>query len=182
MKKAEHETTYGLSPEKLAELLRIGLEGGEQEPSSPPRQTPADLLEAMLAETLSLDPASPDSLPAVLDLPPEESPAALDRRAMGDLLLDPGLAIPDIRMLKDYCKQRAALPGLEARRPAATVLYYAAIANALVFHGQSITRHSFQKLHQAYAELIAKPWMPSDLRTLFQKAEDACRKQEEKPE
>ena len=62
------------------------------------------------------------------------------------------------------------------------MLYYAVIANALVFHGQRISRHSFRKLRQAYAELIAKPWVPSELRTLFQKAEDACRQREEKPE
>jgi hypothetical protein len=44
-----------------------------------------------------------------------------------------------------------------------------------VFHQQKITKHRLDRLHEAYTALAGKPWIPSDLKDLFKKAEDACR-------
>lgn len=134
----------------------------------------------MLDRELPLDPATPHSIPAVLNRPCDELLAAT-RRTVSQLLLDSKTDLAVMKALKDYCKALARLAGREARRTAATVIYYAAIANALVFHQHKITQHSYEKLHEAYAELEQKPWIPSELKELFKKAQAICRLGKETP-
>jgi len=66
--------------------------------------------------------------------------------------------------------------------PAETVIYYASIAGALVFHQEKITQHSYGKLQEAYADLEQKKWIPSDLKDLFKREKAVCRQQKGKVE
>ncbi len=173
------ETTYGLSPEQLARLLAIGLPGSEAQDDTAAPPTPAEVLRDMLESKLTLDPAIPESLPAVLNRPCEEMlPAA--GRTISDLLLDSKTDLSVIKAVKDYAKELARRGGTDAQEAAATTIYYAAIASALVFHGHKITRHSYEKLQEAYAELEQKPWGSSELKDLFRKALAICQERERK--
>jgi len=134
----------------------------------------------MLSGELPLDPAIPDSLPAVLNWPSDEVLAAAGR-TMSSLLLDSSTDLAVLETLKDYAKELARRSETEAKQAAATVLYYAAIASALAFHGHKITQHSYQKLHQAYAELEQKPWVPPELKGLFEKARAICGQRKKVP-
>lgn len=168
------ETTYGLSPGQLARLLAIGLEGTAAQEHLLAGRTLAELLEEMLAGELPLDPAMLDSLPAVLNRPCHEL-LAVAGRALSDLLLNPETDLAVIKTLKDYAKKLVRRAGPEAKQAAATAIYYTAIASALVHHEQKITRHSYEKLNEAYADLEQKPWIPSELKDLFGKARSVCR-------
>ena len=64
--------------------------------------------------------------------------------------------------------------GTEADQATATVVYYAAIASALLFHQRRITEHTYDKLEKAYGDLEQKDWIPSELKELFRKAKAAC--------
>jgi hypothetical protein len=170
----KEETTYGLSPKHLARLLAIGLEKNDGENKLGDTRTPAEELDEILSRKLSPDPATPDSIPAILNRPCGELlPAA--GRSIGNVLFDPATDLAIIRTLKDYGKQLVRRSDTKSRQAAATVIYYAAIASALVFHQQKITKHRLDRLHEAYTALAGKPWIPSDLKDLFKKAEDACR-------
>lgn len=68
----KEETTYGLNPVRLARLLAVGLENSDGEGSLRASETSAEVLRGMLAGKLPLDPAMPDSLPAVLNWRCEE--------------------------------------------------------------------------------------------------------------
>jgi hypothetical protein len=83
-----------------------------------------------------------------------------------------------------YSSLQSAEVGLksDARRPAATVIYYASIASALVHHGHRITRLSYETLQNGYKELMEKPWVPAELKSLFEKASGVCRKRMTKPQ
>ncbi len=175
----KEETTYGLSPKHLARLLAIGLEKDDGENNLGDVRTPAEELRHILGAKLPLDPAKSDSIPAILNRPCGEFlPAA--GRSIGDVLLDPTTDLAIIRTLKDYGKQLVRRSDTKSRQAAATVIYYAAIAGALVFHRQKISRHSYEKLNEAYAQLREKPWVPSELKDLFKKAQEICEKRKTK--
>jgi hypothetical protein len=123
---------------------------------------------------LPLDPALPDSFPAVRNWTSDEVLAAAGR-SIGDVLLDSATSLSVIRTLEDYGKKLVRRGASEAKPAAALVVYYASIASALVFHQQRITRHSYEALGEAYAELEQKPWVSPELKDLFEKARLVCR-------
>jgi hypothetical protein len=172
MKDMKEETTYGLSPDRLARLLALGLQGSEKEEESPEDQFPGEVLEGMLDRRLSLDPATPDSLAAVLKRPPDEVVAGT--QTLGDSLLGSETNLEVIKTLKDYGKELVRSGGSEVRKAAATVIYYGAIASALLFHDRKITQHSYAKLEEAFADLEQKDWIPPELQDLFLRALAAC--------
>jgi hypothetical protein len=133
----------------------------------------------MLSNKLPLDPAIPDSLPAVLKRPCDEVLAAAGK-TMSDLLLDLETDLAVIKALKTCGKQLARGGVPDAKQEAGTAIYYAAIANSLVFHQHKITEQSYEKLGQAYTRLEQKPWIPSELKNLFKKAEAICQQRKGK--
>ena len=177
----EEETTYGLSPEQLARLFTIGQQSGDGHNNPGVGRTLSDVLHDMLKSELPLDPTSPDSLPAVLNWPPDEVLAAAGR-TMSDLLLDSRTDLAVLKTLKDYGKElaRRGQPGM--KQAAATAIYYAVIASALVFHGHKITKYSYRSLQEAYAELEQKPWVSSGLKDLFRRALAVCRQRMGEPQ
>jgi len=175
------DTTYGLSPERLARLLAIGLQSRDGQNNPAAGRTPAEIAREMLASKLPLDPDASDSLPAILNRACKDL-LALSHRTISDLLLHPNTDLAVIKTLKDYGKELVRLRRRETEQAAATVIYYAAIASALVFHRQKITDHSYPKLRKAYAKLGETPWIPSRLKNLFRKAQALCAQHTEKPE
>jgi len=167
------KTTFGLSPERLARLLAIGLESSEGQHNSGATRSPADVLQEMLTGKLPLDLAMPDSLPAVLKRPCDEL-LAVAGRTMCDVLLNSGTDLAVIKALKNYGKELVRCGGPKAKQAAATVIYYAAIGSALVFHQNRITGHSYEKLEETYADLQQRPWIPSELKDLFRRALAIC--------
>jgi hypothetical protein len=93
---------------------------------------------------------------------------------LGYLLLNRTTDLAALKTLKDHAKELVSRADSEAKKAAATAICYAAIASALVFHGSTITRHSYSKLRKPYQDLEQKPWIPSDLKDLFKKAQAAC--------
>ena len=168
------DTTYGLRPEQLARLLGFGLQGVHASDGPDASRSPVEALKDMLVRPLPLDAALPDSLPAVLKWTSDEVLAAATRK-LGDLLLDSATSLSVVKTLKGYAKKLVRRSGSEARQAAALVVYYASIADALVFHEQKITQHSYRALDEAYDELKQKPWVPSELKDLFEKAQAFCR-------
>jgi len=177
----KEETTHGLSPEKLARLLALGLQGNNAQDILGSSRTPGEVLQYILANKPALDPAMPDSIPALLNRPCEEMLAVADQ-TMGDLLLSSTTDLAAVKTLKDYGKELVRRGGPEAEQAAATAIYYAAIAGALVFHQQKITRHPDERLLRAYRDLDQKPWIPSELKDLFERACAVCQRRRGKPE
>ena len=173
-KRVEEETTYGLNPEQLAHLLAMGLHQKDKRGSGEVSRTNSDMLEDMLKSELPLDPAVPESLPAVLNRPCEEL-SDVAGQTLSQLLLSPQTDLAVIRTLKDYAKALSRRGAHEPEHAAAIVIYYAAIASALVFHGQKITRHSYETLREAFSQLVEKNWLPTEAKELFRKGEEACR-------
>jgi hypothetical protein len=172
--KVKDETTYGLSPERLARLLAMGLQDSDAMESPGAGRPPGEVLQDMLSRELPLDPTISDSVPAVLNRPCNEL-LPTGGSTIRDLLLSSKTDLAVIKTVKDYGKQLARRGGSEAAQAAVTVFYYSAIASALAFHQHKISQHSYQKLDKAFTELEQKPWVSPELKGLFEKAQAICR-------
>ena len=58
----------------------------------------------------------------------------------------------------------------------AAIIYSGAIANALVHHDFKFTKLSYKDLSEAYAELSQYNWLSSELKDIFSRANEQCRK------
>ena len=171
----EEPSTYGLDPQRLARILALGAEEVLRQGDGEDRQT-EKLLCRMLAERLPLRRRGA-SAGGGADRGSAEAPAPCDQ-AIGSVLLAAGSDTGLLQAAKESAKQLVRGGGPGSQRAAATALYYAAIASALVFHNKKISRHSYDRLEKAFADLAEKPWMAAELKRLLRQAQQACRQHE----
>ena len=165
----KEQTTFGLSPEKLTRLLSIGSEINRSEEEADQDEEKADLLQDRLEETLPLERFMLKFLPASL-LRLCDKLGVLAGEPIGKLLQNPKSDISLIKKVKDYSKNLSECAKTEAESDTAIAIYYAAIAHALIFHNQKITRFSIESLNSALCSLIQKPWVSNELIELYKKA------------
>ena len=167
------DSTSGLKPERLARLLGIALDADSEGSKNISARTTAELLNAHLNGQLPLDTTAVEALPVILgrlqkDLVLQEG------KTLGEVLMDPESELNAIKRIREHGKKMAARKGKGAERAVAVAIYYAAIANALLFHKAKITTHSYELLEASFAKLREKPWMCSELAELFAKACKVC--------
>jgi hypothetical protein len=171
----DKRSTFGLRLDQLAGLFALGAEGPVDMPEG--RQKMTEMLEEHLTAALPTGVLVLDALMMMVRrLGYETQPLA--GRTLKEVLLDRQSDIGLLRAIKE-CSKRLSL-SLESKAEAAiaTTLYYAAMASALVHHGQKITQHSRAALAEAFALLKDKPWMEPDLAALFSQAHDICQAKE----
>lgn len=134
----------------------------------------SSLLRDLLDDVLPADPAVVDSLPALLRHSYREL-LPLAGKSLAELLLSGQTPLSSIEQIKEYGKQVSSSAGSEVRYEASATIYYAAVASALVFHDQKITRYSYQELAGYFSSLIDKKWIPAKIKRLFNKALEVCK-------
>jgi len=173
----ERRTTWGLRSRALIELLRI---------ADDPVETPApdvlrgEELEGLLAEARPRHACLGQSLPACIDRMDAPGPAEAGE-TLAQLFAAERADIYLIRTIKEEFKRRAAAEPDPVRRDALVVVYYAAIAQALVGHGLRLTRRSHGEMHQSLSLLLEKTWIDAALKELFQKACRLCQEFLDRP-
>ena len=169
------DSTLGLSPERLARLLGITLHsvGGEAKEDSV--QYISELLQAHLAGTLPFDAAVIDELPAIIGRLRNELIAHAGE-TLGEVLTSPESDLDTLKKVRQYAKRMASRKSPKAKHAVAVAIYFAAIANALIFHNTKITTHSYRSLKVSFDNLAKRPWMPAGLVKLFTKVHKICRK------
>ena len=176
---SERSKTFGLSPEKMAELLRMGTEEYEHAKTSA-EQKKAELLVDRLAELLPLDSAVMKLLPDISSLLTGVM-GECGGKSIGDLLQNPEVEISVLRKIKNYNNDLSKCAKSKIDRDIAVVLYYGSVASALVFHNKRISRFSYKNLERSFSSLMGKSWMTVDLVRLFSKALEICRESQKKP-
>lgn len=94
-------------------------------------------------------------------------------KPLRDILFDPSADIETIIILKDYAKKLSRQDTTDSDYAVAIAIYYAAIANAIVYHDKKITSHSNHYLLKFYSNMLEKRWLPGEIRTLYTKAKTA---------
>jgi hypothetical protein len=170
---SERSKTFGLSPEKIAELLRMGTEEYDHAKASA-EQKKAELLVDRLAELLPLDSAIMKLLPDISSLLTGVM-GECGGESIGDLLQNPEVGISVLRKIKNYNNDLSKCAESKIERDIAVVLYYGSIASALVFHNKRISRFSYKNLERSFSSLVGKSWITTELVRLFTKAREICR-------
>jgi hypothetical protein len=175
----DRPTTFGSSHDRLARLWKVGddTRGNQDVPTKEHKRS--ELLRDRLAEPLPLDPTAARTLSAALSYVLKQF-APFVGCSVGTLLLDPNTDPLVIRQIKDRYRERAESCTSELERQVATVIYYAAIASALLFHEQAlfsedrITMFSYKELEEHFSQLLDIHWLTADLASLFKKAHAIC--------
>lgn len=161
-------TTHGLSLKKVVDLLNIGTDVGTIRDDAD--QNRSDLLNDMLKEPLPFYKDGPSKKAGRM----ARTIAVLSGEPIGKLLLDPEMDIANIRKIKDHGKSLAGQTKSEAEHKAANVIYYGAIAHALAFHKEKITKFSYSDLQESFCHLSKERWIPKGLLDLFTAACKYC--------
>ena len=164
-------TTMGLDPQTVACLLGIAFDPDVNTDAPGSAEVVAQLLDACLATpagTAAM--ADVHSAPSAVE-EPSHGPASL-----GEILTGSQSCLETLRMIRQHAKREASKESSEVKQAAATTIYFATIANALVFHDRKLTTHSDDSLERSFDDLVQKPWMPKDLAELFSRAREICRK------
>jgi len=174
----DEPSAFGLSHEKLARLWEVGEDTPADQGGPTEEQKKAELLRDRLAEPLPLDLTATRTLPEDLSFVLEQF-RPLAGCSVGDLLFDPDTDPSVVWQIKDRYKERAESCSSELEREAATVIYYAAIANALLFHEESLLRNdkittfSHKELNEHFSRLLNIRWLTPDLVGLFKRARES---------
>jgi len=173
-------TTFGLSHEKLARLWGVGDDASADRAEPTEDQRQGEALRDQLAAALPLDPTISATLPEALSHVLEEFHPLPDS-SVGSLLLDPHTEPAVVGQIKDRYRAKAESCTGALERQAATAIYYAAIAYALVFQENSwfrenrITTFSYGQLEAHFSQLLGIRWLTPDLVRLFERAQAICR-------
>ena len=166
-------TTYGLDPDRLAEMLQIGCNLDEHQSEAAIDQITAGLLRDRLSQPFPLDQFMGLPISWISRVPC--LPAALiPAESVGILLRKPKTPTSALKKLKEYGRTLFSQSENQADRDVGLAIYYGAIANALVFHDILITRFGYAELDESFGTLVEKRWMSSNLRILFEKARQHC--------
>ena len=169
----KESTTFGLCSEKLARLLNIGSDISETGNDIDHKEKKTVLLQDWLAAKLPLDAVFLETLPNILKRLCQQLRPHLGE-SFGNLLKNPKTDLLVIGKIKDYSKKLAMSARSEAEHDAATAIYFAAIASALVFHDRKITTYSYKSLDESFSKLINETWIAKDISELFSKACKVC--------
>lgn len=175
----KESTVFGLSPEQLARLLKIGSDTSQADSKVDQEQKKVELLHDWLAARLPLETALVESLPKILRRLRQEL-RPLEGKSFGDLLKEPNTDIAAIEKIKEYSKKMVASAKSEAEHDAAAAIYYAAIASALVYHNKTITKFSYKNLRDSFSALSGQAWLNPDLAALFEEARKLCQEKTER--
>lgn len=157
-----------LSAEQKTELLHLGLEATTGGPDDN-----ADMLYDILNRPLPTNSPATNMLPAPL--------RGLTRKVRSiagapivELLKSSETSISEMEAVKEYAKRSGRSAVSEDLTEVWLSVYYAAIANGLLFHGRKITEHSYQHLSEAFGALAAKDWIQQELSDLMTRAQHWC--------
>jgi len=169
----DKRTVFGAHPENVRRFLDDCLTSppAEEQPNETAHY--AQLLQEQLAEKCPVSGDLVRSGSWLLDRIQEKVLLDLSR-PVREVLSDAQTSLDTLADLKmRYKKWSEETPDKRMQR-VYTVLYFAALARALLLHRRRITRHSNAYLIHSFEVLSAEPWMDPVLQEIFRKASQAC--------
>jgi hypothetical protein len=173
---AKRSTTFGLTATKISRLLALSQEPESAAPSRKADQEKAQRLTDFLTHVPALTGDTLNALPTLLQQMCRKMPR-LEGESFGTRLFADNTPLDQLEEIKSLAKGQVSDIQDEARAETAGIVYYAAIAAALVHHQEKITAFSYDELKDLLARFEAMTWLPAELTELFQQAQAVCSKQ-----
>ena len=171
----DESSTFGLNREKLGKLWKMGAELPEKKTDSNLEIRKAKLLQSQLSESLPLDEGMHHLLPDIFTVVCEKL-KPFTGCSFKDLVMDPQTDPVVLETIKNYHKKQAQSISSEMGQEIAAIIYYTAIASALVHHDTRITKLSYKDLSRSFTELQKNNWLLAELKNLFIRAYNKCSK------
>ena len=174
----DKKTTHGLKLHQLKELLSIGIDEGNFLDEISGSETIAEMLDNQLVTSVSRNSSLLDSLLVIIG----EMGYCMESfsgKSLGDLLLNSDTDISLLKAIKTFSKKLSITLDSGDEHAVAVTTYYAAIASGIVYHDQMISSSSYKILEDSFTELIEKSWLTPELKELFSKARQVCKKNKE---
>lgn len=169
-------TAFGLPPEKISNLLKICAGFSNKDVDMETENNTTELLQDRLSETLLTGSLKDSPLSEELTHLCHISGIAAGE-SIRKLLSNPKTDIHLINKIKEHGKTLSQNSKTQAEHEAANVIYYAAIAHALIFHNSKITKFSYDELEESLAVFTRTDWISKDLSDLFFRAIKYCHDQ-----
>lgn len=166
---------FSLTQEQKSRLLSLGLNSGSHEMDKDEAEQKTDILYEILYSSLPVDPSVVNSLPPVVKGLSSKL-RSLAGHTIGELLQNPKTDISTLRKIKNYAKDSGTSSNSEVENDVFLVVYYAAIASAVVFNHKKITQHSYKDLEQYFSSFTQKDWVLDEIKGLFHGAQKHCRR------
>lgn len=171
-------TTFGLEVSKLAKILNACSEDQSNGTDIPEDQKKAELLQDRLSETLMSGSLKNSHLRKELNHLCSMAGIA-HSEPIRNILTNSNSDIELIEKIKRHGKRLSQTTSSEIEHETANVIYYAAIASALVVHEKKITQF-YENMEKAFSVFIETGWISNDLKELFEKAIVYCHKKDDK--
>ena len=170
MSKYDTSSTHVLSARKLARLIGMMTEEGQPASSESLNDQAAQLLRDWLDGPMTICGVAG----AMEVLAAASGDSGREAPTIGHILLSGQGELDDLRKIKEWGKTLARRNKSEPCHTVAIVLYYGAIASALLQHGARITSYSYKALAESLRNLVHKPWMSPRMGSHFARAADLC--------
>ena len=167
-----------LTDEQMTRLLFLGRETPEHNETDQTEEERSRRFFDLLSNPLPADIEVVNALPDVLKRPCTQF-EAIAGKPLYKLLLSPHTNLVTLEKIKAYAKERGDHAESMCHYDAALALYYAAIASALVLHGQSISTYRRSELEASLGALAIKDWMFTPIAKLLHQGQERCRQNQE---
>jgi hypothetical protein len=167
------KSIYGLKPSQVGRLLSVSARVPESVSDMSDDQIKETVFRDRLNRRLSDDPSFRDALMSVSGRSTGCVSGSLDR-SLKEVLLDPGCSATMLQAIKDHSKRLSATVTSGSETLITKTIYYAAIAAAMVHHGERISKYPRESLAQRFSLLAQRQWMDPELRGLFAQAAQLC--------
>jgi len=161
-----------LSHEGIARILAVGRDEELTDAAGAENREAERALRQLLSAPVSIVLADTWRVPEASSATPN------DVGTLREMLMDSSLDIGTAKTIKDGAKRECRRRGDEkkAKHAACLAVYFAAIANALVFHKEKISSYSYLELETAFTKMAESPWMAPELVPLFCRARDVYKR------
>jgi hypothetical protein len=158
-----------LHKDTLYELLKLCAETEVPDAEIHPDRQRCECLEDLLADPLPQATADKTAASAHLDSICDLSGMSVSI-CLRELLLNPETNIQILQRIRKHGKSFIRQGKTPLEQETGGIIYHAAIASALVFHDQGISKLSQQDMHKTFVALSKESWLPADIRKLFKGA------------
>lgn len=169
------KSTFGLTPVQLGRLLAVSAWTVDSADAMMEDQAKAMLLQEYLNRRLADEPSFVEEWRSGLNQPAAGIQSLLNR-SVKETLLDPQCDLAVLKAIKDHSKRLSAMVASGSQALIAATIYYGAVASAMVYHDQRISRYTYENLGARFLALTQRSWVDRELRELFALAAAACRR------
>lgn len=160
---------FKLSADQKLRLMNLGLNSEIDDTIGDDNAAKAERLYEVLTSSLPVEPDVVDSLPPILRNMSRKMTSVAGQR-VSHYLLSPKTQVDVLRKIKDYAKQSGESTDSEIHRDVFLAVYCMAIASALFFHSEKISRHTDEDLKGFFAKYATEQWIPPEMALIFREA------------